>query len=524
MMEGSEAPRDDRRVIVIGSGPAGAMAALTLLRRGIPVTLLESGWTLPRGLLIRAMGRTLYRKWPAIQAHDHHVATDTAKALWYHDLVPGGLSNYWAGAVPRFAPEDFTDGERLHERYRWPVSYDDLLPYYEEVERLLLVSGGTQDVPQQPAGHIRHRCELPRDWQRIAPHARAFGHGFIPAPLAAGSPWMLSRSAAPFNSYTVIVRRLSRFPDFQLLLGAHALRIEWDGERQRARRVVYCDRKTGGERSIAGAAIVIAAGTLASTKLLLDSACADFPSGLGDAHGLLGHYLHDHAHDWYPIELDQPLSRLSHTICLTRAPYRDSEPLRAAQCTFGASSETKLEKALALLPTKTTRFGVNTFGSLVPLERNQVSLDPTATDEFGLPKLHLDVRFDDGVTQTLAAARERLLAILDAAGLRARILYELPAVTPGQSVHYGGTVRMHSAPQHGMLNEWNRLHAVANVAVVDASSFTTGVEKNPTPTLMALAARAADRLAADLKAGDISAPDHSHRSAGWSADISAQRT
>lgn len=510
-MDNSGATRDDRRVIVIGSGPAGAMAALTLLRRGIPVTMLESGQTLPRGLLIRAMGRTLYRKWPTMRTHDHHVATDTTKALWFHDLVPGGLSNYWTGAIPRFAPEDFTEGERLHERYRWPISYEDLRPYYEQVDRLLLISGSPNDAPQQPAGHVSYRCQLPRDWQRIAPHARAFGHGFIPAPMAAGSPWMLSRSAAPFNSYTVIVQRLSRFPDFHLLLGAHALRIEWNGQRKRAHRVVYLDRETRGEQFVEGAAIVAAAGAIASTKLLLDSACADFPSGLGDTQGILGRYLYDHAHDWYPIELNQPLSRLSHPICLTRAPYNESEPLRAAQYTFGSGDSTKLEKALALLPTKTQRFGVNTFGSLVPLERNRVNLDPMAKDEFGLSKLRIDIRFDDGVAQTLAAARERLLAILDAAGLHATILYELPEPVPGASVHYGGTVRMHRSPQYGMLNEWNRLHAVANVAVVDASSFTTGVEKNPTPTVMALAARAADRLAADLKAEHVSAPVHSYR-------------
>ncbi len=515
--------QDDRRVIVIGSGPAGAMAALTLLRRGIPVTMLESGQTPPRGLLIRAMGRTVYRKWPALQTYDHHVTADNMKALWYHDLVPGGLSNYWVGASPRFAPEDFTDGERLHERYRWPLSYDDLRPYYEQVERLLIVSGGTSDAPQLPAGHVTYPRQLPRDWQRIAPHAEALGHGFVPVPLATGSPWMFSRSAAPFNSFTVIVPQLSRFPDFQLLLGAHALRIEWSGERKRARSVVYFDRETRSERSVDGAAIVVAAGSLASTKLLLDSACADFPNGLGDTEGILGRYLHDHSHDWYPIELDQPLTRLSHTICLTRAPYRDSEPLRAAHTTFGGGSSVKLEKVLALLPTKTQRFGVNTFGSLVPLESNGVSPDPTLKDEFGYPKLNFHVHFDDDVAQTLIATRERVLAILDAAGLHATVHAELPSPMPGASVHYGGTIRMHSSPRYGVLNAWNRLHAVANVAVVDASSFTTGVEKNPTPTAMALAARAADRLAADLKADTVSAPVHTYGSDAWTSDVSARQ-
>lgn len=495
-------PQDDGRVLVIGSGPAGAMAALTLLQRGIPVTMLESGLDAPRGLLVRAMGRTIYRKWPGFAAHGHHVSSDDPEALWQHDFAPGGMSNHWTGAVPRFAPEDFTEGERLHERYRWPVSYDNLRPYYERVERLLLVSGGTRDVPNLPACHVTYPRELSRDWRRIAPHAQALGHGFAPMPLATGTPWMLSRSAAPFNSYTVIVQMLRRFAHFRLLLGAHALRIEWSGERKRAQSVVYCDRAARCERRLEGAAIIVAAGPLASTKLLLDSACTDFPGGLGDTEGILGRYLHDHAHDWFRIELSQPLSRLSHTHYLTRAPYRDAEPLHAAGCTFGGGVN-KLEKALALTPLNTTRFGVTIFGTVVPLERNRVSPHPTEKDEFGLPKLDLHIRFDDDVRKTIVAARERLLAVLDAAGLRAKILGEPPNPIPGWSVHYGGTVRMHNSSTYGMLNAWNRMHAVENLVVADASSFTTGVEKNPTLTAMALAARAADRLAADLNTSQV---------------------
>jgi choline dehydrogenase-like flavoprotein len=75
----------------------------------------------------------------------------------------------------------------------------------------------------------------------------------------------------------------------------------------------------------------------------------------------------------------------------------------------------------------------------------------------------------------------------------------LTRLVPGSSFHYAGAVRMHSSFQFGVLDGWNRLHDVDNVAVVDASAFTTAVEKNPTLTAMALAARAADRLAHDLK-------------------------
>ena len=74
-------------------------------------------------------------------------------------------------------------------------------------------------------------------------------------------------------------------------------------------------------------------------------------------------------------------------------------------------------------------------------------------------------------------------------------------LVPGSSVHYAGSVRMHASPQFGVLDSWNRMYDVPNVAVVDPSCFPTGPEKNPTLTAMALAARAADRLADDLRAG-----------------------
>jgi choline dehydrogenase-like flavoprotein len=146
-----ESVTDDRRVIVIGSGPAGATAAWALSAQGVPVTLLESGQVMPRGLLVRAMGRNILRVRPSAEELNRHLASDDPDARWYQALRPGGMSNHWAGAVPRFAPEDFTEGERLHERYRWPVTYADLVPYYARIERLMHIVGSRRDVHQMPA-------------------------------------------------------------------------------------------------------------------------------------------------------------------------------------------------------------------------------------------------------------------------------------------------------------------------------------------------------------------------------------
>lgn len=490
---------DDQRVIVIGSGPSGAMAALTLLQQGIAVTMLESGQGFPAGVLVRAMGRNVYRRRPPLPETKRHLSSGDPTTQWYQDLVPGGLSNHWTGAVPRFAPEDFFEGERLHERYRWPISYDDLAPYYQQAERLLVVVGAPGDVPNLPASYVAYKRYLPKQWRRIVPFAESFGHGFTSLPLADGAPWLLRRTATGFNSFLQIVPLLRRFRNFQLHTGAHALCLEWCGKKQKVRSVVYLDRAARVERRISGAAVVVAAGPLFSTKLLLDSACADFPDGLGNTDGVLGRYLHDHAHQWHIIDVDKALPHLGHAAYLTRAPYRDSSPLLAASCTIGSSSGAFLERALSFTPVPATSFGVVVFGTMIPLPDNCVRLHPLAKDEFGRPMLDIHIHYDESVSKNMAAARERMSAIMDSAGYRCTFREPAPPLTPGTSVHYGGTVRMHASPAYGMVNSWNRLHAVDNVVVPDASSFTTGVEKNPTLTAMALAARAADRLADDLK-------------------------
>ena len=142
--------------------------------------------------------------------------------------------------------------------------------------------------------------------------------------------------------------------------------------------------------------------------------------------------------------------------------------------------------------------GFNFFGTLPPEEKYGVRLDPERRDADGVAGLELTLAFDPQTHALLEGARDRLLEILDAAGHRATVKLWIVSEI-GASVHYGGTARMHASPRYGMLDGWNRLHAVPNVLVVDSSAFTTGPEKNPTLTAMALASRAAERLAQDLR-------------------------
>ncbi len=243
-------------------------------------------------------------------------------------------------------------------------------------------------------------------------------------------------------------------------------------------------------------AVILAAGSLASTKLLFDSASGDFPDGLGNTEGLLGAYLHDHYHDMFVIELDRPMSLFGHPALLTRIPHSESPPMSGVQLSIGGRS--RYERLLALAPLRSRRFGVIAFGSMTPSATNTARPDRTQKDAFSLPLLRVQLKFTSDERRHAQRARDRLIEILDAGGIQARITWSLETHRPGSSVHYGGTVRMHENPAYGMTDAYCRLHAVKNVALPDASCFTTSVEKNPALTVMALAMRAGDRIADDL--------------------------
>lgn len=488
---------DDRRVVVIGSGPAGAMAAYQLMRNGIPVTMLETGEDIQYGRLLRLAGRNFFRRIPAMTKAKGFVITGDPETNLEYNYALGGLSNQWTGAVPRFCPEDFTAGEQIHEKYRWPVSYGDLAAYYEMAERTMEITADPTDVPSLPAGYCDYREPLPKDWGAVRRAALKHGQGFATMPLADGPPHLLLSRGTWFNSYSKLVAGLVGKPGFKLVTSAHALKLEWDGKKKRIVAAIYCDRKTMAHHRVGASAFVVACGPLNSAKLLFNSHCNDHPDGLGNSAGLLGKYLHDHPREWWAVDLDRPLTSLSPPAYLTRLPHTSSHPLLACSWTLGAFGT--IGKIKSRLGQKTTYVGVQVFGTMMPEEKYYVSPARGEIDEFGLPALEVHIRFDKKTLNTIFRAREHLMQLMQDAGHKGAIREIAPTLVPGTAKHFGGAARMHASPKFGVTDGFNRLYGIPNVLVVDASCFTTGAEKNPTLTVMALAARSADRLAVDLR-------------------------
>lgn len=110
--------------------------------------------------------------------------TGDPAAVLFEELAPGGLSNHWSCAVPRFSPDDFADAARAGERYHWPISYADLAPWYDRVEPLLHIAGSERDTPRLPAGRVSDPWGLAVEWEAIAREAHRRGRDVVAMPYA----------------------------------------------------------------------------------------------------------------------------------------------------------------------------------------------------------------------------------------------------------------------------------------------------------------------------------------------------
>ena len=499
----NSSPHDDRHVVVIGTGPPGAIAARILAERDVPVTLLEAGARRSAlGLTLRIAGLTLVNFRRRLQQRtDGVIKTGDPKTELWEDIAAGGLTNHWAGAVPRFSSDDFRDAERAGEAYRWPIRYEDLAPWYDRVEPLLQVSGPAADVPQLPASRVRRVWKLADDWAPVASAARAFERSVVPLPYSYDAETTVTLSGTPFNSFVRLVEPALKTGRITVLFDARVERIVWSPEHRRVTHVIYRDTRTGREERVACRAVVLAAGALNSARILLESQSADFPEGLGNTDGVLGGYLHDHPQAKLMVDLEtrmsiHPATYVSRT-SLDRAP-----PLYAAAAVQWTGTAIRAKSLLSGSPGRMPWIGFNVIGTMAPSPENAVRLDPGCRATLGSAGLAVHIRRPAESEEALRRTRDEVLDLLDLAGVgpRTRVW---KVEDPGNSIHFGGTCRMHESPRFGVLDGWNRMHAVANVVVADSSAFTTGPEKNPVVTAMALSARASDKLARDLRSGHI---------------------
>ena len=244
---------------------------------------------------------------------------------WYSSLTQGGLSNYWTSAVPRFAPEDFTDGAAHGERFAWPIGYDDLVPFYEQAEEALVVTSGSA-ITNVPSNARRYTARLPTDWQDLCDQATSMGHGMGAMPMANGRPWMAALRSTGFNSYHCVIKQLLHVPTFRLIRSARVRQIRWRASAGGADAVEYVDTASGETKTLEADAFVVAAGSLDSTQILLRSVSSDFPTDWAtsmDFWADICMITRDSGGRWTSPGV---LTALTHPVYISRGPYDGLRP------------------------------------------------------------------------------------------------------------------------------------------------------------------------------------------------------
>jgi choline dehydrogenase-like flavoprotein len=504
--------------IVVGSGATGGWAAKELTEGGLKVALLEAGPKLSFGDQVPLPPAPGEPERQPVQALCDAFNDGTARLFvddlenpyshpegepfnWIRGRQVGGRLHLWTRMCLRMSDHELKAASRDGVGEDWPISYSDLAPYYDRVERFMNVCGTAEGLPQMPDGPFAEPSPLSTEEREF----KAAVEGRWQERHVTGARIALAPGDAMLAAATK-TGRLTLRPD------SIASRI-LSGDEGTARGVAYVDRLSGEERAVSGRVVVLCASTIESTRLLLNSATSEHPRGLANSSGVLGHYLMDHT---YGIGLDGSLVRQSgspaeetfHGCVMPSFRNVDGDDdvdfirgygieLQALKPAAG-----RLGRLRALGRRSAALFWMRAFGEVLPRFENQVSVDPARPDAWGIPSAHIACRYGEN-EQTMAVDQHRaLLEMAEAAGIEVGRTYA-DLAPPGLSVHEIGTARMGADPGSSVLNRHNQSWDVKNLFLTDGACFTSGGFQNPTLTMMALTVRACDYIVEQLKQGEL---------------------
>ncbi len=543
-------PNDTVDFAVVGSGAAGGVMARELSQAGFTVVVFEQG---PRlgpadfehdelkyfflsGITVDPkISPQTFRKHPDGKAR----APRGEQPALYARLV-GGSSNHFTANFWRFHEIDFNERSVLGAIpgtgfADWPITYQELEPYYTKVEWEVGVSGlayaspfdppRTKPYPMPPLPVKSSGVLLERGARKLGLHP-------FPAPMAITSQPYRGRpgcvhcgfcmgfgceARAKSSSLYTMIPEAEATERCEVRASSYVFRVATDST-GRSTGVHYFDQHKR-EHFQKARAVVVSANGAETARLLLNSENSRFPQGLANSSGLVGKYLMFNqgasAHAVFEHELNEyksvQVTRILHD-------FYDSDPKRGfyggggidarinpqpALWAMSAGGElpswgADLKARIEAFPRSMVSTGHTTS---LPVETNSVSIDPTLKDAWGIPAIRVTYKDHPDDLAFARFLQDRQVEIMQAAGAQKVWRDEVQEVESG--VHLLGTCRMGDDPAASVIDKYHRTHDVPNLFLCDGSSFVTSGRGQPTMTIEALAFRAADHIGQFAKRSEI---------------------
>ncbi|HXK01027.1 MAG TPA: GMC family oxidoreductase [Verrucomicrobiae bacterium] len=548
--------------IVVGSGATGGWAAKRLSEAGLKVALLEAGRAVSPSEFTEHMPvfKLKYRDRSPEIARTRPIQTQCYACMEYNyqwfvnDLenpystpadrpfswqrlrIVGGRSLVWGRQSYRLSDTDFKAASFDGYGDDWPFSYADLAPYYDIVERYVGITGAAEGNGMLPDGQFLPAMKMTCGEVRMREVAQAkFGRTLTigrsavitqvhngRAPCHYCGPCERGCSTfSYFSSPFTTVKDALKSGNCTLITNAVVSHVDMDDGANKARGVTYIDRLTRETKQVKGKAVILCAQALESTRILLNSSTREYPKGLANSSGVLGHYLMDHVagggasgtfDDLNVAPSPNPPHRPNgiYMIRFRNTPATGKHPdfIRGYGYQGGSGPEFTMDaegmgaEYKKAVKKGTYSAGLGAFGESLARWDNFCEIDPNLKDAWGIPALRISAAHGKNEELLMRDAAVNAAEMLEAAGAK-NIRVQTSYGVPGMAVHEVGTARMGNDPKKSVLNAFNQAHDVKNLLVTDGACYVSSACQNPTLTMMAITVRACDHLLEQRRKGEV---------------------
>jgi choline dehydrogenase-like flavoprotein len=477
-----------------------------------------------------------------------YTKAEGTKFDWWRARMLGGRTNHWGRISLRFGPDDFKAKGRDGLGDDWPISYDDMAPYYDKVDRLIGVFGSKEGLRNHPDGDFlpppRPRChEL-----LVKDASDQLGVTCIPSRLSILTKPLHGRAAchycgqcnrgcmvnANFTSPNVLIFPAMKTGKLTILTNAMAREVTTNAQGL-ATGVSYVDKHSGQDRHVQARIVVLAASACESARILLNSKSSEHPNGLANSSGVVGKYITDttgtSVGGFIPKLVDQPAHNCdgvgglhvympwwidNKTLDFPRGYHIEVWGGRGVPSSGfmggihrypkggGYGKELKADYRHYY----GTSIGFDGRGEMIPNEKSYCEIDPEKKDRYGIPVLRFHWEWSDHEINQVKHMQETFRALI--AQMGGTVNNQMPSKERGYGISNGGSiihevggVRMGDDPNSSALNADCQAHACKNLFVADGGPFVGQADKNPTWTILALAWRTSEGIARMMQEGAL---------------------